>query len=833
MQQLDSEDGSRTSRVTDAERLAAIVESSEDAIFSEDLSGVITSWNRGAECVFGFNAQEMIGTSIMRLASEERQAEGERILVRIRRGERVEHFETVRLRKDGRSVDVSVSASPIKDDKGRVVGVSKIVRDISAWKERERELARLSRLYSALSHVNQAIVWTASREELFDRICRGLVEHGGFRMSWIGWHDPQTQCIHPMASAGDEEGYLKTISVYGDERPEGKGPSGIPFRTGRPYVSNDLLADPVARPWHPALMRHRLRASAAFPICEGGQVRGTLSVYAEEAGFFADREIALLNEAAADISFALDNLAREDKRRRAEQTVRQERDFSAAVLNSLPGVLYLYDQSGKFLRWNRNFERVTGYSAAEVGAMHPLDFFEDRDKAFVESRIGEVFAKGYSHVEAGFRAKDGRITPYYFTGVMTVLDGKACLVGVGIDITERKRVEQERIQSEARYRTLFEYAPDGIVIADRDSTYLDANASICQMLGYERQELIGLHASDIVVPTEVEQVALALDEIKARADHKREWQFRRKDGSGFAAEVLATLMPDGNVLGMIRDISDRKEAERALREMNETLEAKVTARTEELQSALVRAEAADRLKSAFLATMSHELRTPLNSIIGFTGILQQGLAGPLTMEQSKQLGMVRGSARHLLELINDVLDISKIEADQLELHREQFEVGAALERVLSVVKPMADKKGLTLAAEISQAPTVMISDRRRFEQVLLNLLSNAVKFTDLGGVNLTAEIIDGVVSSDASLTGKAIRLRVVDTGIGIRPEDLSSLFQPFRQIDTGLARQREGTGLGLAICRRLATLLGGEISATSEPSKGSVFTVTLPLHGVP
>ncbi len=247
-----------------------------------------------------------------------------------------------------------------------------------------------------------------------------------------------------------------------------------------------------------------------------------------------------------------------------DDSLRQERNFSEAVINSLPGVLYLYDRRGKFLRWSRNFERVTGYTAAEVSAMHPLDFFPPGEKALAASRIEEVFRQGRSHLEAGFLRKDGQVIPYYFTGVRASFEGKTCLVGVGLDVSARHLAEQASTQSEARYRTLFEYAPDGILIADAQSNYLDANPSACRMLGYTREEFIGLHASDIVVPDEIPHIETALATIKARLDYHREWLFRRKDGSTFPAEVMATVMPDGQLLGVIRDVSEGKQARQNL-----------------------------------------------------------------------------------------------------------------------------------------------------------------------------------------------------------------------------------------------------------------------------
>lgn len=589
------------------------------------------------------------------------------------------------------------------------------------------------------------------------------------------------------------------------------------------YPAEDVAADKPRQLLHRALTEGRCEVEVQRVRKDGTTFWALVTVTAlfdslhQHLGFakvtrdLTERHRQELTQVANE-SLTLNLRARDQARQQVEQKLRSEKLFSDTMIESMPGILYFYDAQGRFLRWNRNFETISGYSGEEIARMHPLDFFADPVKPLIQNRIDEVFEKGESSVEAEFMARDGSTTPYFFTGRRVEFDGKPCLVGVGIDISERRRAEEARRESEARYHKLFDCAPDGIVLADPTSRYLDANASICRMLGYTRDELIGLHATDILVPTEFQHIKPTLKAIKERSDHHREWRFRRKDGSEFDAEVIATRLPDGNLLAMIRDISERKlaEAEREKRH---------------------RAEAADRIKSAFLATMSHELRTPLNSIIGFTGILLQGLAGPLNAEQSKQLDMVRSSARHLLALVNDVLDISKIEAGQLEVARAPFDLHRSIHKVLTLVKPQADAKRLELHVRLAPDLGVAVSDERRFEQILLNLLSNAIKFTEHGAIALTADLVpEGELPGD-SATRSAVRLRVSDTGIGIRSEDLLTLFQPFRQIDSGLSRRHEGTGLGLAICRRLADLMGGEIHAESEWGKGSCFSVTLPLHG--
>jgi signal transduction histidine kinase len=281
----------------------------------------------------------------------------------------------------------------------------------------------------------------------------------------------------------------------------------------------------------------------------------------------------------------------------------------------------------------------------------------------------------------------------------------------------------------------------------------------------------------------------------------------------------------------IRSRHERDEAITALERARNELEERVALRTQELLLAKDAAEAADRIKSAFLATMSHELRTPLNSIIGFTGIILQGLVGEISDEQRKQLGMVRDSAHHLLALINDVLDISKIESGQLELHREVFSLREAIDKSIQVVRPPADKKSLRVSSPDVSPALELYSDRRRVEQILINLLGNAVKFTEHGSITLSVNQPNASVTSagDASM----LQIAVTDTGIGIKPEDIDKLFKPFKQLDTGTTRRYEGTGLGLSICKKLACMLGGDIAMRSDgPGRGATFTLTLPLTEV-
>ncbi len=637
------------------------------------------------------------------------------------------------------------------------------------------------------------------------------------------------------------------MRIYSDDRPEGRGPTGTAFRNGRPTVVNDILADPATLPWRAPAAISGFRASAVFPIRLNGEVHGTLSVYAGAPGYFRTREVALLEEAARDLSYALENLEGEAERRAAEEALVRERQLVDTIMASAPGVIYLYDDTGRFLRWNANFTAVTGYTDAEMATMHPEQFFRGEDLVRVRERIAQVFATGEGSVEAGFVAKDGTVTPYYFTGRRIEFEGRQCLVGMGIDLRERVRAEAAARELERRFEIVAENLREGLVIASPDLELLYWNPAALRLIGFDDPEEgrplehefdrhfeLFTRDGDPLPPDRWPLARVrageTLDGLELRVRRRATGHERILSYSGgrvtYAPGRTLAFVTLQDVTERLAAEAERRRAEIALREAKADLELKVEARTSELQAALVQAEAADRVKSAFLATMSHELRTPLNSIIGFTGILLQGLAGPLAPEQEKQLGMVRGSARHLLDLINDVLDISKIEAGQLETRREPVDLRAAVERAVEALRPTAVQKGLQLTATLPAELPELQSDRRRLDQILLNLVNNAVKFTERGSVTIQVETGPGVTLP----SGPAVRILVRDTGIGIRAADLATLFQPFRQLDTGLARTHEGTGLGLAICRRLAELLGGEIRAESIFGGGSTFLVTLPLR---
>ncbi|HVZ63234.1 MAG TPA: PAS domain-containing protein [Lacunisphaera sp.] len=536
-------------------------------------------------------------------------------------------------------------------------------------------------------------------------------------------------------------------------------------------------------------------------------------------------------------------------RQEAETQLRRQYALLHAVTEGTSDSVFVKDREGKYLMMNsagaaylgRSVEAILGKTDADLFSAEAAAASQANDRLVVESgqlylfeELGDATGstRTYQSTKAPWRDSDGRII-----GV----------IGISRDVTEVRKAERQLRQNEATIRGVFAAAPVGIGIL-QERVIQVVNRWWCDRFGYAEKELIG-RSTRILYDDDAEfnRVGQSLyDGLHGTGVATVESRMRSRDGTlrdvVLSAAPLVSHDPSAGTVAIIHDITERKRAEAAVRELNASLERRVTERTHELAISRDRAEAADRVKSAFLATMSHELRTPLNSIIGFTGILLQGLAGGLNPEQTRQLEMVRDSARHLLALINDVLDISKIEADQLQIQREPMAVEPSAAKVAAIVRPLADRKGLVL--HVSVAPDIgsISSDPRRVEQILLNLLNNAVKFTERGEVSFRVwretnrEPNSGTEPKTRStapfpLTASTVvRFEVRDTGIGIKSEHIPTLFQPFRQIDSGLTRQHEGTGLGLAICRRLADLLDGEITVQSEWNRGSVFTFTVPAN---
>ena len=520
---------------------------------------------------------------------------------------------------------------------------------------------------------------------------------------------------------------------------------------------------------------------------------------------------------------------------RRKETLLKTGALQDAIFNSANFSSIATDAKGVIQIFNVGAERMLGYTAAEVmNQITPADISDPQE---VIARAKALSVEFGTQIEPGFEAlvfkasrgiediyeltyirKDGS----RFGAVVSVTalrDAQNVIIGyllIGTDNTARQQAEEALLQAGALQSAIFNSANFSSIATDAKGVIQIFNVGAERMLGYTAAEVMNkITPADISDPQEVIARAKALSvELKtpitpgfealvfkaARGiEDIYELTYFRKDGSRFPALVSVTALRDAQnaIIGYLligTDNTARKQA--------------------------IELEYANRMKSEFLANMSHELRTPLNGIIGFTEFLIDEKPGPLRPKQKEYLGDVLNSARHLLQLINDVLDIAKVEAGKMELHPETFPVRKAVEEVATVIKSIAQKKRIAVGIEVSDGLDAVTLDQHKFKQVLYNLLSNAVKFSDEGGqVDIHVRRLDP----------HRLEVQVRDTGIGIKAKDINRLFAEFEQLDSGIARRFEGTGLGLALTKKIVEFQGGHIGVESEQGKGSVFTVVLPV----
>ena len=386
---------------------------------------------------------------------------------------------------------------------------------------------------------------------------------------------------------------------------------------------------------------------------------------------------------------------------------------------------------------------------------------------------------------------------------------------------------QQESSLESRYRKLLHAAPDAILEVNQEGRILILNEAAERMFGYGRSELLG-SSVDQLVPAAMRGGHAQHRSAYAERPKSRpmgtglELQGQRKDGSLFPVEIsLSPNWIEGSlhVVASVRDITERKAVEDRIRTLREQYAAELTIKNEQLEARNREVERANRQKNEFLASMSHELRTPLHTIIGFSELLGEQLEGPLGEKQQRFVGHILQDARHLLELINEILDISKIESGRLELKREPFDFSQCIEDVLGGIRHQAATKNITLENK-NRFHDSLFADRLRVKEILYNLLSNAVKFTPEGGR----------VWMEAFSEGNNLHVSVCDTGIGIPEKEHPAIFEKFYQVGDARGGTREGTGLGLPITKHLVELHGGSINVESRPGQGSSFRLTFPLH---
>jgi PAS domain S-box-containing protein len=482
---------------------------------------------------------------------------------------------------------------------------------------------------------------------------------------------------------------------------------------------------------------------------------------------------------------------------------------------------WLWDAGSNRVHWDEALEQVYGLAPGAFGGTYQafLDLVYPDDRAAVIETINNAGRNGSDYeVEFRIQRQDGAIRWIDDRGqVLSDETGKRIgITGVCWDSTERREAEQDLRASEARNRAVLESALDGIISIDGESRIVEFNPAAERIFGYRREDAIGKSMPDLIIPPALRSAHKSGIERHLKTGRgtllgqRVELTALRADGTEFPVELAISRISGEppSFTAYLRDITERRRYEA------------------DLKAARDAAEDANQAKSRFLASMSHELRTPLNAIIGYSEMLQEEAGDLGAADLLPDLAKIHTAGRHLLDLINDILDLSKIEAGRMELFRETFDVCSAAREVVDTAMPLVQKNGNELILECGENVGSMHADLTKLRQVLLNLLSNASKFTGNGSIRLDVERRGGGSS-------ERMIFRVSDTGIGMEPDNVERLFEPFEQADASTSRRFGGTGLGLALSRRFCRLMGGDLTATSAPGEGSVFTIDLPVNAEP
>ncbi|MFN6568328.1 response regulator [Dendronalium sp. ChiSLP03b] len=747
-------------------------------------------------------------------------------------------FEIVTCRGNRRWMETH--AVPLRDKKDGSVVQLAITRDITQSKQAEAELRRLNRTLQTLSNCNKVIVRAKDESNLLENICQIIVEVGGYRLAWVSFAENDTQkSIRPVAQAGYEDGYLQSLNLTWSDTVRGQSPTGIAIRTGQISIVQNILTDPKYEIWRCQANSRGYASAIALPLKDNGIAFGALNIYSTEANTFDADEVKLLEELAADLGYGIVALRNQRDRSLAENALRESEASYKQLIELCPEAIFIQSE-GKFIFLNSAAIKLFGATKAEeLIDKQVVDFVHPNSQTLVQERIQYLreFQQPVPLLEEEWLRLDGTTIDLEVVAAPLVYQDKLAAQVVARDISERKQTEKalykannelelrvaertaelitvnRKLQSElderqrtqealrvsqTRFEGILGIADDAIISIDASQGITLFNQGAEKIFGYSASEILG-QSLGVLLPQRFAQVHRqhVVDFGKSpnmarRMGERREIFGRRKDGTEFPAEAsISKLNIEEEIVYtvILRDVTERKQIE--------------------------------RMKDEFVSVVSHELRTPLTSIHGSLGMLASGLLQPNSEQGKRLLKIATDSTERLVRLINDILDIERIESGKVKMEREICNLAELIDSAVNIMQPLANKAGVTLS--ISSLSVQLWADPDRIVQTLTNLLSNAIKFSFAGTTVWLA----------VQQQEHEVLLTVKDTGRGIPSDKLNSIFERFQQVDSSDSRDRDGTGLGLAICQSIVQQHGGCIWVESALSEGSTFFMTLPILAVP
>ena len=777
------------------EKYRNIVETANEGIIIIDDKTTITFANHKMTDMFGYDMGEGIGRSLWDFVSDENRVIVEKNMERWTYGI-IDTYELKLTRKDGSSVWVLINSKPLFDKNGEYIGVISMLTDITKRKQKEYRIRRYNHILEGINQIFSNVVQAKTEEELGEACLSVALEVTGSEFGLI-IEMGSDRLLHDVAKSKlaweqclmyDKTGHLSLPSDYVVH-----GLYGSVIINEKSFFTNDPQSHPdsIGLPYgHPPI-----KSFLGVPLILDGKTTGSIAVANREGGYSYEQQEDLEDIAPA-VMQAL-------QRKRSEEALRLSNIYNRSLIEASLDPLVTIGHDGKITDVNDATEQVTGYSRKDLIGTDFSDYFTEPENA--RTGYKQVFTEGtVRDYPLEIQHKDGQITPVlYNASVYRDENGK--VIGVfaaARDITAIKKAEQ-KIQTLAN---IVESSNDAIITASLDGNIASWNKGAQEIYGYLAEEVLGKNISILEPDMLRGETKRLADEIK-KGKKVKNYETSRLKKDGTTINVSVNLSPimgqSGNLVAIsciAGDITEKKIAEKLLHEKE-------------------MAEVANRTKSEFLANMSHELRTPLNSIIGFSDMLHEQAYGVLNQKQLRAAGNVSKSGKHLLNLINNILDISKIEAGKMELDYKNFELSSKLNTIRNLLSPIADRKNINIEINIDSKLTSICADEDKFVQIMYNLVDNAIKFS----------YEDSFVKIEARKKGELVEISVKDTGIGIKTEDQNKLFKSFSQIDSFSSRKHQGTGLGLHLVKQIVQLHGGYVWFRSNLGEGSTFAFTIPV----